>query len=135
MGESGQVIELRRVRLADATPVAVETAVLAPHCSDALRSADLAAGSLHEAVIGAGIVPTRGSATIRAEAATGEDACLLGVHAGDPMLVETRLILDQRGRPMEYGPNHATRPTATHSMWVCRGGRGGSRVDAGGSGA
>jgi GntR family transcriptional regulator len=96
-----QVIELRRVRLADGQPVALETAVLAPHCAGAIRSADLEAGSLHEALIAAGIVPTRGNATIGAEAATAEDAALLWVVPGEPMLVERRLILDGRGRPIE----------------------------------
>lgn len=95
------VIELRRVRLADGEPVAVETAVLAPTCAAALPSADLATGSLHEALISGGIVPTRGNATIGAEAATTDDAALLGVRTGDAMLVERRLILDQRGHPME----------------------------------
>lgn len=95
------VIELRRVRLADGRPVAVETAVLMSRCEVVLRSADLEQGSLHEALIAAGIVPTRGNATIGAEAASAEDAALLGVRVGDPMLVERRLIFDQRGRPLE----------------------------------
>ena len=64
-------------------------------------SADLETGSLHEALIGSGVVPTRGQATIGAEAATGEDAVLLGIRPGSPVLVERRLIFDQRGRPIE----------------------------------
>lgn len=95
------VVELRRVRLADHEPVAVETAVLNTHCIEAVMSADLETGSLHEALIGIGVVPTRGQATIGAEAATGEDAVLLGIRPGSPVLVERRLIFDQRGRPIE----------------------------------
>ena len=30
-----------------------------------------------------------------------DDAALLGVAVGEPMLVERRLIFDQRGRPIE----------------------------------
>ena len=63
--------------------------------------ADLEAGSLHEAVIGAGLVPSRGGSSIRAEAASAEDAALLDIAIGSPMLVERRLILDQGGRPLE----------------------------------
>lgn len=96
-----QVVELRRVRLADAVPVAVEVAVLATRCVSAVLEADLEGGSLHEALISAGIVPSRGKSSIGAEAAGAEDAVLLGVSAGEPMLVERRLILDQRGRPIE----------------------------------
>jgi GntR family transcriptional regulator len=96
-----EIVELRRVRLADHEPVCLETAVLASACVPAVMEADLETGSLHEALIGVGIVPTRGQATIGAEAATSDDAVLLGVKPGSPMLVERRLIFDQRGKPIE----------------------------------
>ena len=96
-----EVVELRRVRLADHEPVALETAVLTAACIGPVLAADLETGSLHEALIGEGIVPTRGQATIGAEAASSDDAVLLGVTPGSPMLVERRLIFDQRGRPIE----------------------------------
>jgi GntR family transcriptional regulator len=99
--EGEQVVELCRVRSADGQPLAVETAVLPARCADAVLGADLEAGSLHEALIGSGIVPTRGTSSIAAEAASGTDAELLGIDPGEPMLVERRLILDQRGRPLE----------------------------------
>jgi GntR family transcriptional regulator len=95
------VVELRRVRLADDEPVAVESAVLSGPCIEAVTAADLETGSLHEALIGAGILPTRGTSSIGAEAATADDAVLLGISAGDPMLVERRLIFDQRGQAIE----------------------------------
>jgi GntR family transcriptional regulator len=95
------IVELCRVRLADGQPVAVETAVLTPVCAPAVFGADLERGSLHEALISAGMVPSRGKASIGAEAASADDAALLGVRRGEPMLVERRLILDQRGRALE----------------------------------
>ena len=96
-----EVVELRRVRLADHEPVCLETAVLSCRCIESVMAADLESGSLHEALISTGIVPTRGQATIGAEAATSDDAVLLGVKPGSPMLVERRLIFDQRGKPIE----------------------------------
>jgi len=96
-----QVVELRRVRLADGMPVAVETAVLASRCAAAVLDADLEIGSLHETLITEGMVPSRGKSSIGAEAANADDAVLLGVTTGEPMLVERRLIFDQRGRPLE----------------------------------
>ena len=96
-----EVVELQRVRLADHEPVAVETAVLTDRCIEPVLAADLETGSLHEALINAGVLPTRGKSSIGAEAATADDAVLLGIRAGDPMLVERRLIFDQRGRPIE----------------------------------
>ena len=95
-----EVVELKRVRLADHEQVAVETAVLACRCTAAVMAADLETGSLHEVLIGEGILPTRGTSSIGAEAASADDAVLLGIGAGEPMLVERRLIFDQRGRPI-----------------------------------
>ena len=101
VGRDSEVVDLHRVRLADHEPVAVERAVLAPRCIPAVVAADLVTRSLHEALITDGIVPSRGKSSIRAEAAGADDAVLLGVDVGQPMLVERRLIFDQRGRPIE----------------------------------
>lgn len=95
----GRVIEIRRVRLADGVPIAVETAVFSAVLA-ALLDAD-PSGSLHAALVGLGRVPSGGRATVTAEAATGEDARLLDVAAGSPVLVERRLITDQHGHPLE----------------------------------
>jgi GntR family transcriptional regulator len=70
-------------------------------CAAAALRADLETGSLHDALAGAGFVPARGRATISAEAAGDEDARLLGVAPGSPLLVERRVILDPAGRPLE----------------------------------
>ncbi len=96
-----KVMAVRRVRLADGEPVAVEHAVLASRCIASVQAADLEQGSLHEALISAGMVPSWGKSSIRAEAASPEDALLLGVAPSEPMLVERRLIYDHRGRPIE----------------------------------
>jgi GntR family transcriptional regulator len=95
------VVSLRRIRLADGQPIAIEHAVLHGRTAAALMAADLAAGSLHETLTDTGFVPTKGQATLWAEAASEEDARLLAVRPGDPLLVERRVILDQRGRPLE----------------------------------
>ena len=59
------------------------------------------AGSLFDALVGAGHVPTAGRASLGAGGATAFDAEHLGLVEGAPLLVERRLILDQRGRPLE----------------------------------
>jgi GntR family transcriptional regulator len=46
-------------------------------------------------------VPTAGKAVIGAASATAEEAKLLDVRRGDPLLVETRLIHDQDGTAIE----------------------------------
>lgn len=99
---SGQpVVHLRRLRLADNDPVALESAVLVGACGPAVMTADLASGSLHETLRRAGIVPRRGTGTVTAAAATREDARLLGIRSGDPLLVERRIIVDGSGHRIE----------------------------------
>jgi GntR family transcriptional regulator len=95
------VVEVRRLRLADGVPIAVETAVLVRRTTDIVMAADLETGSLHEALAAAGLHLRRGKATITAEAATPKDAALLGVREGTALLVERRVILDGHGRPIE----------------------------------
>jgi GntR family transcriptional regulator len=95
------VVHLRRLRQADDQPIAIESAVLIAACADAVMTADLAHGSLHEALGRAGIVLRRGTGTIAAAAATAEDARLLAIRTGEPLLVERRVIMDGHGRRIE----------------------------------
>ncbi len=89
------------MRQADGEPIALESTVLIAACADAVMTADLEAGSLHETLGRAGIVLHRGTGTISAAAATAEDARLLAVRTGDPLLVERRVIVDMHGRRVE----------------------------------
>jgi len=95
------VVLVRRLRLADTVPMAIETAVLTRRTADVVMVADLETGSLHEALAGAGLQLRRGNATITAEAASPEDARLLAIRAGEPLLVERRVIADAQARPVE----------------------------------
>jgi GntR family transcriptional regulator len=95
------VIYLQRIRCADDKSIAIETSVIAGACAEAVMAADLETGSLHTALIRSGHVPRRGTGTIRAAAASAEDARLLGIRKGDPMLVERRVIADTHGRRIE----------------------------------
>ncbi len=100
VGRAARIVLVRRVRLADGVPVALETAAF-PGALSRLLDADLAAGSLHEALASLGRTPSVGHATITAAAATDEDARLLEVEPRTALLVESRLILDDRARPLE----------------------------------
>lgn len=95
------VIHLRRLRCADNQPIAIESTTLIGACADAVMTVDLVRGSLHEALTRAGFALRRGTGTISAAAATGEDARLLSIRVGDPLLVERRVISDVHGRPIE----------------------------------
>jgi GntR family transcriptional regulator len=95
------VVHLRRIRSADGIPIAIETTILVIGCADAVMTADLEGGSLHEALRRAGHHLRRGHGTIRAATATAEDARLLAIRHGDPILIEQRVISDPHGRRIE----------------------------------
>lgn len=95
------VVHVQRLRQADDQPIALESTVLIGACADAVMTADLEHGSLHETLGRAGIVLRRGTSTIAAAAATAEDARILAVGVGDPLLVERRVIVDGHGRRIE----------------------------------
>jgi GntR family transcriptional regulator len=96
------VVVLRRVRLADGKPLALERAVFPAARVGAALDADLEHASLFETLAATGLVPTSGRAALAAEAATAEDARFLRVRKGAPLLVERRLIHDQDGEPLEW---------------------------------
>ena len=95
------VVALRRLRLADGRPVAIEDVLLDGRCAAAVLNADLETGSLHEALGRAGYVLRQGMATITAAVADARDAALLEVAPSSPLLVERRVIIDARGRRVE----------------------------------
>jgi GntR family transcriptional regulator len=95
------VVHMRRLRQADGEPIALESTVLIGACAPAVMSADLAHGSLHETLARAGFVLSRGTGTIAAAAAKAQEARLLRIHTGDPLLVERRVIVDGHGRRIE----------------------------------
>jgi len=101
LADGAQVVLLRRLRLADDESVAVEEAVFEGGLAAVLMEADLEQGSLFQVLVGAGRVPTAGSASLTAQPASAADARALGVPRGSPLLVERRLIFDQAGRPLE----------------------------------
>lgn len=98
---TAEVFVLRRVREGDGEPVALETAVFPADRVGGLLDGDLEGISIFALLVAGGLVPTAGRAALAAEAATAEDAKLLSVRRGEPLLVERRLIHDQDGRPLE----------------------------------
>lgn len=95
------IVEVRRIRLADGEPIALETAVLVLTCAQAVLAADLESGSLHAAISAVGLRLRTGTGTVSAAAATAEDARLLDIRRGDPLLIERRVIVDDEGRRIE----------------------------------
>jgi GntR family transcriptional regulator len=100
LSRGSQVVAIRRLRLADDVPMAVENVRLPAVCASVL-GADLEHGSLHAALEGMGRTPVHAHGTLTAAAADADEAALLSVPVGAPLLVEQRRILDQTGVPVE----------------------------------
>ena len=98
--DGARVILIRRERLADERPMALERTLLPPACA-AVLGADLERGSLHEALAAIGHEPTMARGAIAPQAATIEDAAAFDVPVGEPLLVETRLVYDAEDTPIE----------------------------------
>lgn len=101
--QGAEVICIRRIRMADEMPMALEVVVLDADRFRWLDLVDLANGSLHAALEQRGIVPSAGEGTLSADVADKDQAHLLGIPAGSPLLVERLVLHDQDGRPIQFG--------------------------------
>jgi GntR family transcriptional regulator len=96
-----ELFDLERVRLLDGVAVALEHSRLPLHVAPALPAADLAAGSLYEALRRAGIVPASADYVLQAVAAEPRQAALLEVKRGAALLMATATSHDTKGKPIE----------------------------------
>jgi GntR family transcriptional regulator len=98
-----QMVLLKRLRFANSAPIAVETVHLAVSRCPGLLSEDLNDRSLYETLRREyGIVPTRAEQQWQAVACPGEDASLLDLPAGAPVLRIEQTTFDAEGRPFEH---------------------------------
>lgn len=93
-----QCVEVVRLRLADEEPVMLETNCFGPGCAWLLDAPleDSLYGLLEER----GLQPTRGIHEISLCYATAAQARLLGVEAGDALLMLNQVIFNQNGAPL-----------------------------------
>lgn len=98
-----EVILVKRLRLADEEPLAIEIAHLPAHLCPGLEHQDLGAHSLYE-LLGRefDIVPARAEQQIEALACPATEARLLGVRKGSPMLHMYRVTYGRDGQAIEH---------------------------------
>jgi GntR family transcriptional regulator len=96
-----RVVSIDRLRLADATPMAIEQAALLPECALVLAE-DLESNSLHESLRRLDRIPTVALTWISARNATADEVRYLQLPSRSPVLVERRIISDQHERPIEF---------------------------------
>ncbi len=93
---------LKRLRLADGEPVAIETAYLPEHCCPGILKENLAIRSLYDTLTKKyGLKPVRAMQQMEAIACPAAEARLLGTHRGAPVLHIHRTTYDREGRPFE----------------------------------
>lgn len=98
-----EVTRVRRVRLVDQRPVGVHDAfVVIPGAGSVERDELARLGSLYEVLRKHGVVPTVATDSLSATAADADDASLLGVEFGSPLLACERISFSDRREPIEY---------------------------------
>jgi GntR family transcriptional regulator len=91
---------LRRLRIVEGTPAAIHTSYLPARFAGVLEG-DLT-GSLTELMAGVGARVTEARDGLEAVIATGEDAKILGVHAGHPLVLITGVAYSSALEPLRY---------------------------------
>jgi GntR family transcriptional regulator len=98
-----RMILLKRLRLANGKPMAVETVHLPSHRCPGLQGEHLTDQSLYETLSRTyGIVPTRANQQWQAVACPAADARLLEIPKGNPVLRIEQTTFDRTGRPFEH---------------------------------
>ncbi len=100
--ELAKIYELKRLRLADDVPMAIETVRLPYFCCPDLEQYDLQ-GSLYSLLSGNyGLSPAQARQSIGAGLAEKREAVLLEISPGDPVLRIERITKLADGTPLEY---------------------------------
>jgi GntR family transcriptional regulator len=96
------VCRLERIRTIDGQPVMIERTIFPIAIGELLATVDLTQESVYAVLASRGIVPATARHRIEATPANGNDAALLGIARGSPLLRVERLGFDRNQRPLEW---------------------------------
>lgn len=96
------VLRFDRLRVAGSDPIALMHNVVPVGLLE-IEERDLERTGLYELFRGGGIAPNVATQRVGARKAGAEEAELLEIEPGDPVLTMTRIAYDTNGRPIEYG--------------------------------
>src|SRR5215208_6499788 len=96
------VVRFDRLRLAGSDPIALMHNAVPPAMME-FEEGDLERTGLYELFRGAEIAPHVATQRVGARKAGAEEAEVLEIEPGDPVLTMTRITYDTEGRPIEYG--------------------------------
>lgn len=101
IADGAPVVSVFRLRLMDAVPTMVERLNYPLSVGQHILTFDTDSGSIYQELIDNGVDISRASRTIDAVAAEDEDAALLAVPVGTPLLRVRRRAFTSRGEPIE----------------------------------
>ncbi|MCX4775725.1 GntR family transcriptional regulator [Streptomyces sp. NBC_01264] len=99
-----QIFELDRVRLFDDAVMCHSVTLVPAERAPGIGGPDYTTASLYTELTERGVVPTRASYTVHSALVPPDEAPLLDLHEGAPVLHIEQLTYDQHDRPCEY--NH-----------------------------
>jgi GntR family transcriptional regulator len=102
LAPNAPVLVFDRLRVAGSDPIALMHNVV-PDGLMEFEEEDLERTGLYDLFRGAGIAPNVATQRVGARKAGAEEAELLEMGLGDPVLTMTRIAYDTDGRPIEYG--------------------------------
>lgn len=123
IAENSPVVHIRRVRLADHTPMTIEAVSLYALAFPGLADEDFSRQSLYEVLERRyGVVLTVARGILSAVAPTTEEAQMLGITRATPLLVVRRTAYNQHNEPLEYGESRyrSDRYQVPIEMWSPR---------------
>ena len=103
IGVQALVFELRRLRMLDSRPVALDRTRIPLTLAPALADQDFTDASIYAMLEGAGAAPVTADMVASATTADDADAAVLGVEVGTPLLVCSTMSFDADGRLVEIG--------------------------------
>lgn len=98
------VLRIQRVRLGDQVPIGLQTSFIALTREQNISREEMeTAGSLYRILQEKfGIIPSEADETLEVTLATPEEAALLQVESGAPLLLNERLLFSQNRTPVEF---------------------------------
>ena len=99
-----RVLRVERIRLGDGVPIGLQTSHLALPAEQAITLSDLeSSGSLYRILQEKfNIIPSEADETLEVTLATPEEAELLEIPEGAPLLLSERVLFAQNRKPVEY---------------------------------
>lgn len=97
------ILDLRRLRMLDKLPVAIDRSRVPLSVAPELADRDFSDRSLYDALTSAGAAPQRADYSVEAQAASPDQASLLDLEPGQPLLVTRQMTYARDGRVVELG--------------------------------